>query len=163
MTTETETNKINTLWTPDQKIQAFKEIVTAILGGLILLCTLILAGATFSYVGDPAKIKDAKDILQVLLGVAGVVVGYYFGRIPADARAAQSQEQANDANSHADNMSAQNQAMADEVDQMMDKLNPPVGGEKGLISVPGNFDIGPDLKRLRDKLRAQSTVGRKRR
>ena len=30
-----------------------------------------------------------------MLTVAGVVVGYYFGRVPADARAAQAQDQAN--------------------------------------------------------------------
>ena len=38
---------------------------------------------------------DAKDVLLLLLGLAEVVVGCYFGRVPAHARASQAQEQDN--------------------------------------------------------------------
>ena len=124
MANENEAEKVKTTWTPEQKIQGFKELVTAILGVLILLCTLILAGLTFRYVGEPAKITAAKDILQILLGVAGVVVGYYFGRVPADARAAQAQEQANAATAQTEQVNAQAQAVADQVEQVMDKITP---------------------------------------
>ena len=97
MTNENGNENGKSHWTPELKIQRLKEYVTALLGLSILACTLYLAILTFGYVGEPAKISDAKDILQVLLGVAGIVVGYYFGRVPADARAAQAQEQANEA------------------------------------------------------------------
>ena len=36
--------------------------------------------------------KDAMGVLTLLFGVAGVVVGYYFGRVPGDARAVQAHE-----------------------------------------------------------------------
>ena len=55
MTNGNEAGKDKIIWTPEQKIQGFKELVTAILGLLILVCTLILAGLTFLYVGEPAK------------------------------------------------------------------------------------------------------------
>jgi len=74
-------------------IQGFKEVVTALLGGAIVGLTLYLALKTFYYAGDATKYSNAKDILTIMLTVAGVVVGYYFGRVPADALAAQSQDQ----------------------------------------------------------------------
>ena len=36
--------------------------------------------------------EDAKDILLLLIGLAGVVIDYYFGRVPADARTTQAQK-----------------------------------------------------------------------
>ena len=93
-------------WTPELKIQAFKEIITAVLGLAVVLCTLVLAGYTLTYVGDP-NLSDAKDVLLLVLGLAGVVVGYYFGRVPADARASQAQEQANEATAQAEQVNAQ--------------------------------------------------------
>ena len=76
-------------WTPEVIIQAGKEIVTAVLGLLIVGYALYLAYLTFSYVDDPTKMSEAKDVLLLILGLAGVVIGYYFGRVPADARAVQ--------------------------------------------------------------------------
>jgi hypothetical protein len=70
-----------------------KEAVTALLAIGIVGYTLVMAERTFSMAGDATRMGDAKDILIFLGGFAGVVVGYYFGRIPADARASQAQEQ----------------------------------------------------------------------
>jgi hypothetical protein len=160
MANENESGKARTTWTPEQKIQGFKELVTAILGVLVLACTLFLAGWTFCYVGDQSKITNAKDILQILLGVAGVVVGYYFGRVPADARAAQAQEQANAATAQTEQISAQTQAAASQVEQLMDKIAP-TAAETRDIGAGMDTAIASDLQKIRDELRALAAVRRR--
>ena len=87
-------------------IQGFKEVVTALLGLMVVLYTLLLAGTALGYAGDATKMSNAKDILLLVLGLAGVVIGYYFGRVPADARATQAGEQADQANAQAADVSA---------------------------------------------------------
>jgi len=161
MPNEKEEGKIKTTWTPEQKIQGFKELVTAILGVLVLACTLFLAGWTFYYVGDQSKITNAKDVLQILLGTAGVVIGYYFGRVPADARAAQAQEQANAATAQTEQVGAQTQAAADKVEQVMAKIAPTTAETRG-ISAGIDTAIGSDLQRIRDELRTLAAVSRRR-
>jgi hypothetical protein len=84
-------------WAPEQVIQLVKEVVTALMGLLIVGYTLYLTNAVLGFAGDARKLPDAKDLLLLLLSLAGVVIGYYFGRIPADARATQAQRQANEA------------------------------------------------------------------
>ncbi len=160
MADEKEAEKVKTAWTPEQKIQGFKEAVTALLGVLVVGYTLYLAVKTFGFAGD-TKINDAKDILQVILGVAGVVIGYYFGRVPADARAAQAQEQANTATAQTEQVSAQAQAAADKVEQVMDKVTPATAATRGAGAPP--TDIATDLQSIRDELRALAAVSRRRR
>ena len=162
MSNGNEAGKNKTSWTAEQKIQGFKELVTAILGVLILVCTLILAGLTFSYVGEPAKITNAKDILQVLLGVAGVVVGYYFGRVPADARAVQAQDQANVATARTEQVNAKAQEIANQVEQLMDKTAPAGTASRGAGAQPLDTLIAVDLQRIRDELRTLAAVSKRR-
>ena len=65
--------------------------MTAVLGIGIVVYTLVMTGRAFGMAGDATRMGDAKDLLTFLSGFAGVVVGYYFGRVPADARTAQAQ------------------------------------------------------------------------
>jgi uncharacterized membrane protein len=155
-------NKIETQWTPEQKNQQFKEIITGILGVLIVASTLILAFFTFLYVGEPAKIADAKDILQVLLGIAGVVIGYYFGRVPAEAHAVQAREQANEATAKSEQISAQAQGLSDQVDQVMDRMATGSGATRGISPQTQGTQVIDDLQKIRDDLRALSSSGRRR-
>jgi hypothetical protein len=64
-----------------------KEIVTGILAIAIVLFTLAMTGVAFSMAGEGARMRDAITVLTLLFGLAGVVVGYYFGRVPAEKRA----------------------------------------------------------------------------
>ena len=73
--------------------QWLKEIVTAILGIGIVAYTLYMTYRAFAMAGDPTRMGDAKDLLAYLSGFTGLVLGYYFGRVPADARTAQAQQQ----------------------------------------------------------------------
>lgn len=72
---------------PKRKMHDTQEIVTAILGITIVAFTLTLTGIAFSMVGDGARMRDAITVLTLLFALAGVVVGYYFGRVPAEKRA----------------------------------------------------------------------------
>ena len=156
MANENETSKTRSPWTPEQLIQVFKELVTAVLGVFVVIYTLRLAWDTFGYAGETEKIKDAKDILLLMLGLAGVVVGYYFGRVPADASAARAQDQANAATAKTEQVTAQAQAMANEVEQVMDKITPVGTTARGAGGQPLDPEIAIDLQKIRDKLRSLS-------
>jgi hypothetical protein len=118
-----DTNGVMTSrWTPEQWIQLFKEIVTAGIGLAIIGYTLYMVGATFSMVGDAQRLPGAKDLLLLLLSLAGVVIGYYFGRVPADARSAQAQQQAMDAAARTMQVGAQAEKMSQMVGMTMDQI-----------------------------------------
>lgn len=83
----------------------FKEIVTALLSFAIfaltgyMLVTLFLHGG-----GTDAEYQRSSGLLNVVIGFAGSVAGYYFGRVPAENRAAAAEanaKQSQDAAAHA--------------------------------------------------------------
>lgn len=76
-------------------MQDIREIVTAILGIAIVIFTLALTGLAFSMAGEGPRMQDAITVLTLLFGLSGVVVGYYFGRLPAEAHAVEAQARAN--------------------------------------------------------------------
>jgi hypothetical protein len=115
-----------------------------------------------SLVGQPAELSQSKDILLLVLGLAGVVVGYYFGRVPADARASQAQQQANDATAQTEQVNAQAQAIADEVDEVMDRMARPSVSARSAESAVADPALAEDLHRIRDDLRALSRMSRRR-
>jgi multisubunit Na+/H+ antiporter MnhB subunit len=70
----------------EERMQGLKEWVTALLAFLLIASTMVLTYLTFGMVGKEGQMKDAMGVLSLLFGLAGVVVGYYFGRVPGDAR-----------------------------------------------------------------------------
>src|SRR5262249_49674914 len=86
-----------TTWTPDLIMHFIKELITGFLAVVIIIITLILIWRTFSYVGETNRFNGARDLLTIVLGLAGAVVGYYFGRVPAEARATQATGRADEA------------------------------------------------------------------
>jgi hypothetical protein len=148
-------------WTPEQIIQAFKEFVTAVIGVMILLFTLILSTKVFDYFGDQQKMSDAKDVLLLLLGMAGIVVGYYFGRVPADARTTQAQKQANQATAQAEQVGAQAQSAADQMDLLLSRMAPSLGTDsRSLVPEAAGKDVASEMKRIRDTLRQTANASR---
>lgn len=65
-----------------QYITWFKEIVTAGLGILIVAGTFLLLLPPLTQ-GTP-DIQTAQAIFSIVGGWGGVVIGYYFGRLPAE-------------------------------------------------------------------------------
>ena len=104
------------------RLQWFKEVVTAVLGIGIVVYTLVMTGLAFGMVGDASRMADAKDLLTFLSGFAGVVVGYYFGRVPADARTAQAQQQIGQAVSEKDQAMSKMDDMKKELAGLEDKM-----------------------------------------
>ena len=88
-------------WSPELIIQLIKEFVCASLGTFLIVFTVLMANNTFGMVGDPTKLSNAKDLLLLLISLSSVILGYYFGRTPADARASQAMKQATVATAHA--------------------------------------------------------------
>jgi hypothetical protein len=71
----------------DKQLATGKEIVTGCLGVMIVLVTLLVALIAILFAGNANTQSAAKDVLLVLTGLVGVVLGYYFGRMPGEVRA----------------------------------------------------------------------------
>jgi hypothetical protein len=133
-------------WTPQFILDAIKESVAALIGLGLVGFTGVLAYRTASLAGNPAKLADSKDVLQLMLGLAGVVLGYYFGRVPAEARATQAQAQAAEATQHAQRVRDKGEELADQVEAALT-----VAGTRG----GGEFPVDlAEIRRLRAELRA---------
>lgn len=133
-------------------IQWFKEAVTALLGLIIVGYTLVIGWRVFSFVGEPQKMSDAKDILMLMLGLAGVVIGYYFGRVPADARTTQALQQADAAKTRAEQVSAEANGLADQIDHLLEGARPGAASAGGAPPSPA-AGAPSELTRIRDRLR----------
>ncbi len=88
------------LW--DKGMAIGKEFVTGCLGILIVLVTLIVALVAVLTTGTDEAWARAKDVLLILSSLVGVVLGYYFGRIPGEAQAAKAETVAEGARGEAE-------------------------------------------------------------
>lgn len=104
-------------------IQIFKEAVTALIAILLVWTTISLVRVLLGTIGDEARFNQAKDILSMMTGLLGVVLGYYFGRIPAEARAAQAQEQAAQAIQKGEQAMAQSQRMGERAGELAEQAS----------------------------------------
>lgn len=103
----------------EQEMQVFKERVTAIIGlALVTLTVVTFLYMVFAILGNSNQLAAAKDIMTMILPLTGVVLGYYFGRVPADARAAQSQEKADNATAQAEHVKTEAGHVAEVLDNM---------------------------------------------
>ena len=136
-------------------ILIFKEVVTAIIALLIALTTLLLVLYLVPLLGSADKMTQGKELLSILTGLFGVVLGYYFGRIPADARAAQAQVQAakavqqgEQAAAHSDMVSGRAEELADQAKELViqSQMAPTTRG------AGGGPDVSEDLKRWADSV-----------
>ena len=149
-------------WTPEQIVHAFKEVLTGVLALLLVFYTLRIAQQTFALAGDQQKISDAKDVLLLMLGLAGVVIGYYFGRVPADARAAQAQQQAIAATAQVEQINAKAQQVAERIDEVVTRIA--VNGVAARRGGPGGEEdeaLADELQRVRDDVRELLSVARR--
>jgi hypothetical protein len=133
-------------WTPELQMQLLKEIVTALLAFLIVIYTLVIVWHSFTYVGDTTKAGDAKDLLTIMSGLAGVVVGYYFGRVSADARASQASAKADGALSQNAHLKAKAQSISTGLNHVIDNSAPAMTGDP---KAAASLD---QLRSLRDEL-----------
>jgi hypothetical protein len=160
-------------WKPEHTLQLLKEIVTALMGLVVLGATVYYVGYVFSYVSDETKMSNAKDVLMLLLGLAGVVFGYYFGRVPADARATQAQVQADSATAQSAQVSADAQTAIVSVEELEAELSasavaaaavpagtPALATFAGTTAPLGTAEVIAKLKKIREKLRETANAAR---
>jgi hypothetical protein len=89
-----------------------------------------------------------------MLGITGIVIGYYFGRVPADARATQAQEQANNATAQSEQVSTQSKLAENQIDEIVARMTASSeAGSREIAAVAGTENVLDDLKRVRDTLR----------
>lgn len=68
----------------NEKIATLREATTTVIAGVVVLATLGMLVWTFLATADTAQ---KKDIMLYGLPILGTVLGYYFGRVPAERRA----------------------------------------------------------------------------
>jgi hypothetical protein len=59
----------------------FKEVVTALLAFIIVVSVMVLLWLSLY---PTVNLENAKGIFAILGGWVGVIIGYYFGRVPAE-------------------------------------------------------------------------------
>jgi hypothetical protein len=142
------TDRAPTRWSPELRLTALKEAVTTIIGLAIIGFTLYMsvraAGARAA--DDRAYLRD---LLALLLSLSGVVLGYYFGRVPGEARASSAEQRAQ----HAE---ARTQAVGDRAEHLAESLDDAV-----TTSTRAGDDATADrLRQLRAELRQLSRSAR---
>jgi len=94
-------------------MQAMRETITALIGLTVLTITVWMLVDTFQTGRQPFSPKDKdeqsariegynrqKDVMLYALTLFGTVMGYYFGRVPAELRAQNAQQAADTAQSN---------------------------------------------------------------
>jgi hypothetical protein len=89
-----------------QRTAMGKELLTGALAVVIVLTTLAVTVAGVFWVHGAEGRTAVKDTLVFLSGLVGVVLGYYFGRIPGETRADRAETEAVQARSSRDQMMA---------------------------------------------------------
>jgi hypothetical protein len=131
-------------WTPDVIMLVGKEIVTAVIALIIIVSTILLVARSFGLIGNSSHINQAKDLLSIMLGLTGTVIGYYFGRVPAEARATSASTRANQATAEKERLKAMTRTVADNLDRVMAQTTMTRGVTAANTS---------DLQSIRDSLR----------
>ena len=90
-----------------------KEVATAVISGVVVVVATIMLVMVFMYGGKPLEEPQLgayarqKDTLMLALGLLGTVMGYYYGRTPAELRADKAQLSADTAHMQLGNAAVQ--------------------------------------------------------
>jgi hypothetical protein len=136
-------------WSPEVVLQVGKEVVTAIIALVIIGSTVALVARSFGLIGNAGHITQAKDLLTIMLGLAGAVLGYYFGRVPAEARATTATVRADQATTEKENLKAKTRSAANDLDRVIARTAAASATRGGGAPVPTR----DDLQAIRDSLR----------
>ncbi len=136
-------------WTPDVWMQVGKEVVTATIALVIIGSTIALVARSFGLIGNASHVSQAKNLIGIMLGLVGTVTGYYFGRVPADARATSATARAEQATTDKERVQAQARHLADQMD---DIITSPTS--LNMLATGGDLVTHQDnLKKVRNGLR----------
>jgi len=105
-------------------LTAFKEVVTAGLGIVIIGATLFLMWPSLTK--SPPDTGSAQGVFAILGGWGGVVLGYYFGRLPSEKAADKASQAADSARKEKD------KAEKDKINVLAGSINQLDNTEKSL-------------------------------
>lgn len=137
--------------TPDA-LTYIKEGVTAGLGVIIIIATIILMWPSLSS-GDTTKLPMAQGIFAILGGWGGVVLGYYFGRIPAEKASDTANQAADKARDDTKQANAGKTMTIIEASKQLDQTNSGLSRLQELI--PGGRAKTPELQSIYDEIEDQ--------
>ncbi len=143
-------------------ILILKEAVTALIAILLVWTTIRVVTSLLGFVGDETRMTQAKDLLTAMTGMLGVVLGYYFGRIPADARAAQAQEQAAQAVEKSEQAAAQSEMVSARAEELADQASKLAAQMQAAPAVRGVPNAGEELARWAAEVEALRRMARNR-
>lgn len=142
----------------DPPTDKLKEWVAAMLSVAIVSGMLVLMSSMFVEPAPPdAAWQRQSGLLQVLVGFAGTVTGYYFGRIPAERAATTAQHAATTAQANLASASSQARHAIDNERQ----LRTQVGALRDHLSAPfdGASGMAPDDARATLAMRLDQILG----
>jgi hypothetical protein len=105
----------------DKRLAIAKEIITGLLGLAIVLTMLVMLVVSFTKPLEDAQWSRVKDLLLYMNGIAGVVLGYYFGRVPTEIRAQTAERAADEAQRDAGGARAQLEDTRREVEGVLEE------------------------------------------
>ncbi|MDX1614546.1 MAG: hypothetical protein R3300_09565 [Candidatus Promineifilaceae bacterium] len=85
----------------DPKLRRFREYITALFAGLLILATLVLIFMAASNAGSDQAFGRIKDLLLFINPLVGVAVGYYFSKATTQSAVEGAEATARDATVHA--------------------------------------------------------------
>jgi hypothetical protein len=129
-------------------LQWTREIITAVIAAVIVGGTIWIAYRAVSSVGTQTEAAAIKDLLTIMLGPLGVVIGYYFGKVPAESQAAEATRRADAAITDRVEVRAKVQQVASDLDRVE---------RTQLAGAAARGEAAPtsqELQAIRDRLRA---------
>lgn len=129
-----------------------REWTTTAIAGIVVVVTMVILAWTFT---GATTFQEHKDILTLALPILGSIIGYYFGRVPAERRAEAAEGKLDDAQANAKSANAtasQAQQQAADKDRKLDlakkglkqvqKTTAGAGGRPAGAPAPEGADAG---------------------
>lgn len=89
---------LNPILSSDLSLERLREYIAGGIALIIILGMILISGIAIQNLPNAEQFARAKDLLLLITPFVGVVIGYYFNKVTADARAAALQRAADAAN-----------------------------------------------------------------
>jgi Tfp pilus assembly protein PilO len=121
------TNTTVTSESTDSALSKIRESAAALLALMIAAAFMIAMGYAFYYVGD-ASFTQAKELIGIVTGLMGVVLGYYFQKSSSDTQIEHATKTAEDATKQAAKAAAESALTKDALKEVAAAASEETGG-----------------------------------
>jgi hypothetical protein len=147
-----------------------KELTTVLIGAVTVGVTLWMLWQAFDH-ANQAGAAERREVLTIAVGLAGTATGYFFGRVPAEARARTAEHHADRMHDTADKQVGMMNRMAGERDEAIakvrdavqtlagvrERMRPATGRRRSIVRVLATDELtvlDRQLADLEDRLRS---------